>query len=284
VKTIVRRKLAKEKRRIERRLASAVRVNYGAPVLSARNFDYEIADKAGAIAHGGIGLIHRVVHAVGLTRRIDASLELLKIHKPYYESDHVLNIAYNVLFGGQRLEDIELRRNDRVLLDALGTESLPDPTTSGDFCRRFDSQSINALMDAINETRLYVWNKQNESFRQQTARIDADGTIVPTTGECKQGMEISYNGTWGYSALVVSLANTGEPLYLENHGANRPSHEGVIGLFDRAIVLCQRGGFLGRSATRRHGLFDHHRVRSLDARRRAVHVWLRRAREYGRTG
>lgn len=243
MKTIVRRKLAKEKRRIERRLASAVRVNYGAPVLSARNFDYEIADKAGAIAHGGIGLIHRVVHAVGLTRRIDASLELLKIHKPYYESDHVLNIAYNVLFGGQRLEDIELRRNDRVLLDALGTESLPDPTTSGDFCRRFDSQSINALMDAINETRLYVWSKQNEPFRQQTARIDADGTIVPTTGECKQGMEISYNGTWGYSALVVSLANTGEPLYLENHGANRPSHEGVIGLFDRAIVLCQRGGF-----------------------------------------
>lgn len=243
MKTIVRRKLAKEKRRIERRLASAVRVNYREPVLSARNIDYEIADKAGAIAHGGIGLIHRVVHAVGLTRRIDASVKLLKIHQPYHESDHVLNIAYNALFGGQRLEDIELRRNDRVLLDALGTRSLPDPTTAGDFCRRFDSESINALMDAINETRLDVWSKQEDSFREQTARIDADGTIVPTTGECKQGMDISYNGIWGYSALVVSLANTGEPLYLENHGANRPSHEGVIGLFDRSIALCRRGGF-----------------------------------------
>jgi len=243
VKVIVRRKLSSEKRRIEHRLEGAVRVNEGGPVLSAGNIDYEIAGRTRAIAHGGIGLIQRVVRKVGLASRIDAALSLLKIHKPYHESDHVLNIAYNALCGGQRLEDIELRRNDRVLLDALGTASLPDPTTAGDFCRRFSVDSIDALMDAINETRLVVWNKQPESFRAETARIEADGSIVPTTGECKEGMDISYNGIWGYSALLVSLANTGEALYLANHGANRPSHEGVIGLFDRAIALCRRGGF-----------------------------------------
>jgi len=242
VKVIVRRKLSKEKRGIERRLADAVRVNEGGPVLSGGSIEYEIAEKTRAIAHGGIGLIQRVVRKVGLAPRIDGALSLLKIHKPYHESDHVLNIAYNALCGGQRLEDIELRRNDRVLLDALGTASLPDPTTAGDFCRRFSVESIDALMDAINETRLVVWNKQPESFRER-ARIDADGSIVPTTGECKEGMDISYNGIWGYSALLVSLANTGEVLYLANHGANRPSHEGVIGLFDRSIGLCRRGGF-----------------------------------------
>jgi Transposase DDE domain group 1 len=243
VKEIVRRKLWSEKRGIERRLEGAVRVNDGGPVLRAGNIDYEIAEKTRGIAHGGIGMIQRVVQKVGLAPRIDAALNLLKIHKPYHESDHVLNIAYNALFGGQRLEDIELRRNDRVLLDALGTVSLPDPTTAGDFCRRFDGESIDALMDAINETRMKVWARQPESFRAETARIDADGSIVPTTGECKEGMDIAYNGIWGYSALLVSLANTHEVLYLANHGANRPSHEGVIGLFDRAIALCRRGGF-----------------------------------------
>lgn len=244
MKRSVRRKLAREKRQIEKRLEAAVRVNLGAPVLNARNIDYEIADKAGAITNGGIGVVQRMVQKIGLAREIDSALDLLKIHKPYHESDHVLNIAYNALCGGQRLEDIELRRNDRVMLDALGTESLPDPTTAGDFCRRFESVDlIDRLMDGINRTRLVVWSKQRESFRSETARIDADASIIPTTGKCKEGMDIAYNGIWGYSALLLSLANTKEVLYLANHGANRPSHEGVIGLFDRSVKLCREGGF-----------------------------------------
>jgi hypothetical protein len=243
VKKIVRQRVAREKRRIEQQLKAAVAVNSGGPVLRGGNIQYEIAAKTSGIAHGGMGAVQRVVRRLGLAEAIDASVKVLKIHKPYHESDHVLNIAYNVLCGGERLEDIELRRKDRVMLDALGTASLPDPTTAGDFCRRFDDQSNHGLMDAINKTRLKVWAQQPETFRAETARIDADGSIIPTTGECKEGMDISYNGIWGYSALVVSLANTGEPLFLTNRPGNRPSHEGVIGLFDKAIALCRRGGF-----------------------------------------
>lgn len=218
-------------------------MNTGGPVLGGANVEYEFADRIRAIAHGGIGVVQRVVKKSGLARKIDEKVHLLKIHKPYHESDHVLNIAYNALFGGQRLEDIELRRNDSVLLDALGTASLPDPTTAGDFCRRFDGQSIEALMEGINEARVEVWRRQAEGFFSETARIDADASIVPTSGDCKEGMNISYNGIWGYSTLVVSLANTGEVLYLANHGANRPSHEGVIRRFDQSIELCRRAGF-----------------------------------------
>ncbi len=68
---------------------------------------------------------------------IDARLHLLKHHLPYHESDHVLNIAYNSLCGGTCLDDLELRRHDGVCLDALGAQRFPDPTTAGDFCRRF---------------------------------------------------------------------------------------------------------------------------------------------------
>jgi hypothetical protein len=242
VKTIVRQRLGREKRQIERQLKAAVVVNEGGPVLRGGNIEYELSARAKGIAHGGMGLVQRVVRRIGLAEAIDAKVRVLKIHKPYHESDHVLNVAYNALCGGERLEDIELRRKDRVMLEALGTASLPDPTTAGDFCRRFDGKSIEGLMDAINETRLKVWAQQPETFRQ-TARIDADGSIIATTGECKEGMDISYNGIWGYSALVVSLANTGEPLYLTNRGGNRPSHEGVIGLFDKSVALCRRAGF-----------------------------------------
>jgi hypothetical protein len=236
-------RLRAEATAIQRRLKRAVRPNLTAPVLGRANIAYELSARTKATGHGGIGAIAKLIGEVGLAGEIDASLGLLKLHKPYYESDHVLNIAYNALCGGRRLQDIEARRCDRVFLDGMGVESLPDPTTAGDFCRRFDAASILALQEAINHSRLKVWRRQPDSFFQQPAIIDADASIVPTDAQTKQGMDISYNGIWGYSALVVSLANTKEPLYLGLLGANRPSHEGVIDYYDRAITLCRQAGF-----------------------------------------
>lgn len=227
-----------------RRLARARRLkDSGRPVMSARKPNYRVADRVRAMGYGGIGAAHQVAVQSGLVRGIDEGLDLLKIHRPYHESDHVLNIAYNALCGGRTLDDIELRRNDEAFLDALGTAAIPDPTTAGDFCRRFTETDIETLMDVINEARLKVWKRQPAEFTQETARIDADGSIVGTKGECKQGMSLSYKGVWGYCPLVVSLANTNEPLFIFNRGGSRPSSEGAAGYFDKAIGLCRRAGF-----------------------------------------
>jgi hypothetical protein len=239
----IRRKLAREKRTIERRLDQAVRPNEVGPVLRGNGIRYELADKVAAIACGGVGAIHRMVKQLGLQKAIDDRIRLLKLHHPYFESDHVLNVAYNILCGGRTLDDIEVRRNDRVFLDALGTESIPDPTTAGDFCRRFQPEDVDELMDAINEVRANVWRGQAPSFFAETARIDADGTLVTTDGECKEGMDISYKGDWGYHPLLVSFANTNEPLYIVNRSGNRTSHDGVVPYFDKAVALCRSAGF-----------------------------------------
>lgn len=204
---------------------------------------YEVATRTEATAHGGIALAHRVARKSGLVAAIDKMVNVLLIHCPYYESDHVLNIAFNAMCDGQTLDDIELRRNDAAFLNALQAEAIPDPTTAGDFCRRFKEGHIQNLMAAIDEARLNVWAQQGSELTAQPAVIEADGSIVGTSGECKQGIGMSYKGVWGYHPLVVTLANTGEVLYIANRSGNRPSHEGAAAYFDRAIALCRRGGF-----------------------------------------
>ena len=98
------------------------------------------------------------------------------------------------------------------------------------------------MQAAINETRVRVWRAQPPAFFEE-AIIDADGTLAETTGQCKQGMDISYEGVWGYHPLMVSLANTQEPLYLINRSGNRPSSEGAAARFDQAATLCREAGF-----------------------------------------
>src|SRR5213594_519122 len=212
------------------------------PMFRGRNIHYEGSDRIRGLGAGGIGAMHLLAQRTGLTAAIDASLRLLKIHQPYHESDHVLNIAYNILCGGQTLEDLEQRRHDEVYQDALGARVIPDPTTAGDFCRRFTEADVEALMAAIDRVRMKVWARQPEGFLAE-AILEADGTLAATTGECKEGMSLAYNGVWGYHPLVVTLANTGEPLALVNRSGNRPSHEGAAERFDQAMALCRKAGF-----------------------------------------
>ena len=235
-------RLDESKRRIDARLDKNDLSGAEEPMYTASNIHYEQAERTRGISCGGIGSIHLLARQIRLIDAINNHLHVLKIHLPFHESDHVLNLAYNSLCGGTCLEDIELRRNDEVFLDALGARRIPDPTTAGDFCRRFKEQDIWDLQAAYDEARLNVWATQPARFFKQ-ATIDMDGTLVGTTGNCKQGMDISYEGTWGYHPLVFTLAETGEVLSLINRSGNRPSHEGAAAEVDRCVAFCFGAGF-----------------------------------------
>ena len=151
MKAKIRRQLAHRKRRIQRRLDKANVEDCRRPVFTAPDIRYEIADRTRAVGSGGIGTLHALARQVGLIDAIDRRLHLLPFPFPYRESDHVLTFAYNALCDGTCLQDLELRRHDEVFLDALGARRIPDPTTAGDFCHRFDEASIRHLQDAVHE-------------------------------------------------------------------------------------------------------------------------------------
>ena len=237
--------LAERRARLEARLdRDTLPEDVSRPVMAGSNLRYEMSARVQATACGGIGLIHELVRSIGLAQRIDEQVEVLRRHCPYHESDHVLNLTYNFMTGGTRLEDIERLRHDEAYLNTLGCPRIPDPTTAGDFLRRFKTpDDVKAVMHGINDARVRVWKKGLTRAERKLALIDTDGTIAPTTGECKQGMDISYKGAWGYAPLLVSLANTQEVLFTLNRSGNRPSHDGAVEYMDAAIPLVRRGGF-----------------------------------------
>jgi hypothetical protein len=242
VKARIKKRLKNCKRRIQQRLRKRQWDVQHQPMFRHQNIHFEIADKAKGLRCAGLGALQLLVQKLGLAEDLNSRLHLLKRHVPYFESDHILNLAYNLLVGGKVLNDLELLRNDENYLDVLGAQRIPAPTTAGDFLRRFKATTIDTLMDVLNTKRLAVWRQQPESFFAQ-AIIEADGSVVETTGACKQGIDLSYNGKWGYHPLLVSLANTQEVLFLVNRSGNRPSHEGAAAYFDRAAALCRQAGF-----------------------------------------
>jgi len=206
-------------------------------MLTSGKVGYEVGGNVDATCFGGVAAVHRLVTRLGLAECINERLQLLKVHLPYHESDHVLNMAYNVLCGGTRLEDIERLRHDTAYMNSVGADLIPDPTTAGDFCRRFAEADVLELMEAINGVRPRLWAGRGRDLLGPITYLDVDGTIVPTSGSRKQGMDISYKGIWGYAPLIVSLANTKEVLYLVNRPGNAPSHAGAADWIDRAIEL-----------------------------------------------
>jgi len=244
--------LQKRKSKINKRLSLNRGIISNEAILKDVNGHYEISAKENGISFGGIGAIHKMVKKLGLDKTLNESLNLLKIKRPYHESDHILSLAYNAMTGGRCLQGLERLRSDEGFLNSIGAEKMPDPTTAGDFTRRFNEKDILTLMEAINACREKVWQSKGSNYLGDEAIIEVDGTIAGTTGECKGGMDMSYKGIWGYSPLLVTLASTREVLYMVNRPGNKTSHDGAATWIDRAIKLvkphCKRVFLRGDTA------------------------------------
>jgi hypothetical protein len=210
---------------------------------------YLESDRRGEITHyGGLVLAQQFVRRFRVAQRLDDGLMLFKRHAPYHESDHVLALAYTLYADGRCLEDQAALQGSEAVRRLVGACRIPDPTTAGDFLRRFrTTHDVEQLSGVIDEVQEAVWSKLGRTVRrrrkkQEFALIDLDGHIKPLYGVQKEGADFSYNRRWSYQPLVVSLGGSGECLKVVNQpGSARPSEAAAKAL--REVLPGVRGHF-----------------------------------------
>lgn len=226
-----RRNLANRKRKCQRRLARR-KAGCKAPANPPRTLRYEVASRLSGASCGGVPVLIELARAIGLPEMIDSHVQVFKERHQYSESDHILALAAMVLAGGKCPEDLARFREDVPMLDALGVQTLPHPTTAGDFQRRFDEAQLGELQKVFLQAGVFQLGACLPEAEKKLGIVYADGTLSPTDAECMQGIGYSWKRLWGYHPLVLSLANTNQPLWIRNRPGNASSAEGAAEAFD----------------------------------------------------
>ena len=138
------------------------------------------SDPRGEMTHyGGLVLAQQLVRRFRIAQRLDGALVLFKRHAPYHESDHVLALAYTLYADGTCLEDQAALQGSEAVRRLVGACRIPDPTTAGDFLRRFRTvQDIEQLSGVIDEVQEAVWSKLSRKVRrrEKKTRVCAGGS------------------------------------------------------------------------------------------------------------
>jgi hypothetical protein len=210
--------------------------------------------------YGGLALAASLVRSLGIARDLDRELSLLASHRPFHESDHVLTHVYNLYAGGTCIEDIADLQTSEPVRRMLGAERIPDPTTAGDFLRRFDADALKALDQVIDRAQEKVWKRRYGKRKAERAIVDLDSCVRPVYGDQKEGTDFTYKGSFGYHPLVISLAGTLECLRLVNRSGNTASADGseshLRGLFPMLGRHFKQVIVRGDSAFCKQAIFD----------------------------
>jgi hypothetical protein len=235
--------------------------------------EVEVEARSEVTPYGGLALFAALARRFRVAERINAAVQVLKLHLPFFESDHVLAVAANLFCGGTCLEDQANLQHSEAVRRMLGAVRVPDPTTAGDFLRRFDSLKNPGSLAALRHAHDQVQRDVGRALRKRhgkmpMATVDLDGHYKVLYGVRKEGADFNYRSKWSYHPLVATLAQTGECLAVRNRPGNMRSSQGAAALLDS--VLPQLKGRAKRLLVRGDSDFDRQDIRAA-AKRNGAH-------------
>jgi len=172
--------------------------------------------------HTGLSLFYAMAETLQMPKSLDNHVQVKQRDSGYPESEHILALAANAFVGGDFLDDLEALREDDAIKRAIGRKEIPDPTTAGDFCRRFSRGHILQINKAFAEIEHQVY-KQRKDISDLT--IDVDAKVHEVYGKKKQGAAKAYNGVYSLQPMYAFADETDELLHVEVRSGN--THPGA---------------------------------------------------------
>ena len=216
------------------------------PIVLRENKQAPLLNIAGIVA------VRNFVDKLEVASTIDDLVSVFARHRPYRESDHVLNFVYNMLSGGEVIHDIKRLQESEGFLRIMGADRIPDPTSAGMFLTRFNRKSLDAFQQSLDRIQDRAWRLMKKE-RKQVATVEHDSSIHEVYGQRKEGADFAYNKTYSYSVQYVTLAETGDVLHQELREGHRYSSYGfskiLPDILDRVSSHFDRVRFRADSAS-----------------------------------
>ena len=202
----------------------------------------EVHDDAEVTTYGGLDLVSSFCRKFKVAEALDRNVHVLERHLPYHESDHILAQAMNLYVGGTCIEDLANLQHSAGIRQLLGACRIPDPTTAGDFLRRFEKPGgLAGLRAAVDEIQEAVWRRlRRGGKRKPMGVVDIDVKGKEVYGAQKEGADFSYCGVWSYRALTFTLAGTNECLAMRLRPGNTKDPVGVPEVIRKLTPLLKR--------------------------------------------
>jgi len=217
-------------------------------------------------SYGGLELVRRYFHLIGLNARIRCTLD--KHAGGDYGGTHLVLLVIGLLVAGaRRLQHLRYLTNDSLFARFCGLSRIPSDRTVVNWLKQFTQASLGALA-RINSELLY---EQIQKLELRRLTIDLDGTVIGTGDQvawAARGFNPHHPKDPSYYPLLAHLAQTGQILRLKNRPGNVHDSKGAE-RFVRELIGELRAR-LGRALMRLNSELLYEQIQKLGLRRLTI--------------
>lgn len=199
-----------------------------AKMITKYNLDFSGKNLTGL---GGMILVREVQKTLGVCSTICECISVKQRERGYGEDGFVMSMVYNIISGGQCLNDLMALREDHNTQQLLDLDGVPHPSTAGLHLKQYTLGHLKQLEKALEKIQRRA--REYETFDEVT--IDIDSSIYAQASKNKSGSEKAYTGQVGYHPLLAFVEQTGELLHAKLRSGNTYTGKGAVAFIKKCL-------------------------------------------------